>query len=51
MSLKERRQLERQTWFPRGFRVRAEIEGRISVVSRRYGLDRCREHGETGMGL
>ena len=46
----ERRQLERQTWFRRGFRSRAGIEGRISVLSRRYGLDRCRDRGEAGMG-
>ena len=46
----ERRQLERAPWFRRGFRFRAGIEGRISVLSRRYGLDRCRDRGEAGMG-
>ena len=25
-------------------------EGRIHVVKRDYGLDRCRDHGEAGMG-
>ncbi len=37
-------------WFRAGFRFRAGIEGRISVLGRRYGLDRCPEHGEEGMG-
>ena len=34
----------------RGFRFRAGIEGRISVLRRSYGLGRCLEHGEEGMG-
>lgn len=46
----ERGQTERQRWFRRGFRFRAGIEGRISVLQRAYGLDRCRDHGEAGMG-
>jgi transposase, IS5 family len=41
---------ERATWFRRGLRVRAGIEGRISVWRRRFGLDRCRDHGEAGLG-
>jgi len=41
---------ERTRWFRRGFRFRAGIEGRISVLQRRFGLDRCREHGDAGMG-
>lgn len=45
-----RRQQERTRWFRAGFRFRAGIEGRISVLGRRYGLDRCPEHGEAGMG-
>jgi transposase, IS5 family len=45
----ERSQTERQRWFRRGFRFRAGIEGRISVLQRCYGLDRCRDHGEAGM--
>ena len=40
----------RQRWFRRGFRFRAGIEGRISVLRRCYGLDRCRDHGEDGLG-
>jgi IS5 family transposase len=35
--------------FRRGYQWRAGIEGRISVLKRRFGLDRCRYHGETGM--
>jgi transposase, IS5 family len=46
----ERLAVERTRWFRRGFRFRAGIEGRISVLQRRFGLDRCREHGEAGMG-
>lgn len=45
----ERAHTERQRWFRRGFRFRAGIEGRISVLQRAYGLDRCRDHGEAGM--
>ena len=46
----KRKQMERARWFRQGFRFRAGIEGRISVLSRRYGLDRCRDRGERGMG-
>ncbi|MDQ5827383.1 MAG: ISNCY family transposase [Chloroflexota bacterium] len=41
---------ERQRWFRRGMRFRAGIEGRIRVLKRDYGLDRCLDHGEEGMG-
>jgi transposase, IS5 family len=41
---------ERTAWFRRGLRFRAGIEGRISVLRRRGGLDRCRDHGEAGLG-
>jgi IS5 family transposase len=47
---RERQQHERQRWFRRGFRFRAGAEGRINVLKRDYGLDRCREHGEDGFG-
>ena len=40
----------RTAWFRRGFRFRAGIEGRMSVLRRRGGLDRCRDHGEAGLG-
>jgi IS5 family transposase len=46
----ERRRYEKQRWFRGGFKVRAGIEGRISVLRRRYGLGRYLEHGEEGMG-
>jgi IS5 family transposase len=45
----KRKQQERERWFRRGFRFRAGIEGRISVLRRCYELDRCRDHGEEGM--
>jgi len=45
-----RRQQERTGWWRRGFRFRAGIEGRISVLRRGCELDRCRDHGEVGMG-
>jgi IS5 family transposase len=46
----EREQHEKQRWFRRGFRFRAGIEGRISVLGRAFGLDRCLDYGEEGMG-
>jgi IS5 family transposase len=45
-----RRQQERSGWWRRGFRFRAGIEGRISILRRGFELDRCRDHGEVGMG-
>jgi IS5 family transposase len=45
----ERRAHERHRWFRRGFRFRAGIEGRISVLKRGYELDRCRDHGADGL--
>jgi IS5 family transposase len=40
---------ERASWFRRGCRFRAGIEGRISVLRRRFGLDCCLAHGEEGL--
>jgi transposase, IS5 family len=40
---------ERQRWFRRGYRWRAGIEGRIGVLQRVYGLDRCPDHGADGL--
>lgn len=40
---------EQQEWFRRGRNWRAGIEGRISGLKRRHGLDRCRYHGNAGM--
>ena len=44
-----RRAYERQRWFRREQRWRVGCEGRISVLKRRHGLNRCRYHGEDGM--
>jgi transposase, IS5 family len=41
---------EKQGWFRRGYRFRAGIEGRISVLHRRFGLSRCLDRGEAGIG-
>ncbi len=43
-----RRQHERQPWFVRGRRWHAGVEGRISLLKRRFGLDRCPDHSPTG---
>ena len=39
---------ERQSWFVRGRKWHNGVEGRISVLKRRYELHRCRDHGEDG---
>lgn len=44
----KRREHERQSWFRRGRHYHAGIEGRISVLKRKHGLDRCLNHGENG---
>jgi IS5 family transposase len=44
-----RQAVERQGWFRRGRRWRAGIEGRISRLKRRFGLERCRNHGKAGL--
>jgi IS5 family transposase len=46
----DRRQHEKQHWFERGRHFHAGIEGRISVLKRKHGLDRCLYHGEDGFG-
>ena len=45
----EARQRRHRAAFRRAYRWRAGIEGRISVLKRRFGLDRCRYHSEAGM--
>jgi IS5 family transposase len=40
---------ERERWFRRGYRWRSGIEGRIGVLRRVYGLDRCPDHGSDGI--
>lgn len=44
----QRRQYEKQTWFRRARKWHAGVEGRISVLKRCHGLDRCLDHGEDG---
>ena len=45
----ERRKLQRTRWFKSGQRWRTGCEGRISVLKRRHGLNRCRYRGFEGM--
>jgi IS5 family transposase len=45
---KARKQHERQPWFVRGRRWHAGVEGRISLLKRRFDLDRCLDHGADG---
>lgn len=45
---KQRREHERQPWFRRGRRYHSGVEGRISVLKRKHGLDRCLNHGQDG---
>src|SRR5579859_126245 len=42
-------EVQHRAAFRRAYRWRAGIEGRISVLKRRFGLDRCRYHGDAGM--
>jgi transposase, IS5 family len=44
-----RRAWERRPAFRRAHRFRAGVEGRISLLKRRFGLRRCRYHGSAGM--
>jgi IS5 family transposase len=45
----ERRKLEKRRWFRAAQRWRTGCEGRISVLKRRHGLNRCRYRGRGGM--
>jgi IS5 family transposase len=45
----ERKRVQRKRWFRNGQKWRTGCEGRISVIKRRHGLDRCRYKGYTGM--
>ena len=45
----ERRRYQKQRWFKKGQKWRTGCEGRISVLKRRHGLNRCRYKGEAGM--
>lgn len=46
---KDRKKKEHSRWFKKAQRWRTGCEGRISVLKRRHGLDRCRYRGEEGM--
>ena len=45
----ERKREQKKRWFRNGQKWRTGSEGRISVVKRRHGLDRCRYKGDHGM--
>jgi transposase, IS5 family len=45
----ERKQLQKKRWFRNAQKWRTGCEGRISVVKRRHGLNRCRYKGQHGM--
>ena len=45
----ERKREQKKRWFRNGQKWRTGCEGRISVVKRRHGLNRCRYRGDTGM--
>lgn len=45
----ERRKIQKTRWFRKGQKWRTGSEGRISVLKRRHGLDRCRYRGLDGM--
>ena len=45
----ERKRQQKKRWFRDGQKWRTGCEGRISVVKRRHGLNRCRYKGDRGM--
>lgn len=45
----ERRRHQKQRWFRKGQKWRTGSEGRISLLKRRHGLNRCRYRGDAGM--
>jgi len=45
----ERRALQKKRWFRKGQKWRTGCEGRISLLKRRHGLNRCRYKGTSGM--
>jgi transposase, IS5 family len=45
----ERQKIQKTRWFRKGQKWRTGSEGRISVLKRRHGLDRCRYRGLDGM--
>ena len=45
----DRKREQKKRWFRNGQKWRTGCEGRISVVKRRHGLNRCRDKGDDGM--
>ena len=45
----QRKQEQKKRWFKNGQKWRTGCEGRISLLKRRHGLNRCRYHGDAGM--
>jgi IS5 family transposase len=45
----QRKKLHKKRWFRNAQKWRTGCEGRISVVKRRHGLNRCRYKGQPGM--
>jgi IS5 family transposase len=45
----QRKKLEKKRWFRNAQKWRTGSEGRISLVKRRHGLNRCRYKGQQGM--
>jgi IS5 family transposase len=45
----ERKRQQKKRWFRNGQKWRTGCEGRITVVKRRNGLNRCRYESEIGM--
>jgi len=45
----ERKRLQKQRWFKKGQQYRTGSEGRISLLKRRHGLNRCQYKGDSGM--
>jgi transposase, IS5 family len=45
----DRKRLQKTRWFKKGQQWRTGCEGRISVLKRRHGLNRCRYKGDDGM--
>jgi IS5 family transposase len=45
----ERKEFEKRRWFKKAQRWRTGCEGRISILKRRHGINRCRYRGLDGM--
>ena len=45
----ERKVLQKKRWFRKAQKWRTGCEGRISLLKRRHGLNRCRYKGASGM--